>query len=679
MSYIKIKKILKDDVETPEKGYIYFGYEDTTVSSGSTKGFWIKDDDGSEASYILEGYSNAPIISDFDPTSAYNGDLITIYGINFVKNTVASFSGITGVTTLVSPNQLNVVIPDLTNYDNEVEVVLKSPLATGPSAKYKVFKQNNKPIITISPTSADINSTITIEGLYFIPGKTELFFVPVTHAITTVISSTKLTAIVPLLTLGLTQLYLQTDLGLINPGQSLFANIIINNGTIPLFESFYPSSASQGGYVDIFGANFDVSTTLVHIGPTQSSKITFIDSGHIRADISNDTPIGDTIIRVDEISKSGFTVYGSTSTLIPTITNINPSVYPGNTVILTGTNLNVPLTITFSGVICKSTPINFNSCSIYIGTDVTPGINSVIVINKYGSSLPYSYNLLTIGNLSLSSFSSTHMKRGQHSIGVYGTGFINSPSMSVYVGNVLSRFSYNSPTALTVQILNSTSTNDTIPTGNVDIRVESINGNYTLNGFTVDTTNQPIISKISPIFGKYGDSIDIYGSLLSGGLISFGTSYPGTYGVTSTIDNSHLKVIVPSGLTTSGMNEIMNVYATTSNGSITYSPFESYIQATSAPSILSFTPMDVTGSTSSKGTLITISGQNFSKYYTDAYISIAPSGNLKYIYLDSQEYISDTEIRGIIPKTLGYIGSSIIKVVTSAGVDQEANLYISKL
>jgi len=250
--------------------------------------------------------------------------------------------------------------------------------------------------------------------------------------------------------------------------------------------------------------------------------------------------------------------------------------------------------------------------------------------------------------------------------------------MSVYVGNVLSRFSYNSPSGLTVQILNTTSTTDTIPTGNVDIRIESTNGNYTLNGLTVDSTNPPVISKISPIFGKYGDIINVYGSLLSGGLVSFGTSYPGTYGSTTTINDNHLTVVVPSGLTNSGTSDIMNVYATTLNGTITYSPFESYIQASAAPSILSFTPSVVTGTTSSDGTLITISGQNFVKYYTDAYISVILSGTgtVEYIYLDSQEYISESEIKGIIPNTLGYTGTSIIKVITSAGIDQEPNLFV---
>lgn len=678
MSYIKIKKILKEDVETPEEGYIYFGYDDssvgsgTTTDSGSTRGFWIKDDNGSGATYLFAGYSNAPTILYFEPTSAYNGDSISIYGSNFFANTVASFSGVTAVTTVVSLNHLTVIIPDLPNYDNEVDVILKSPFGAGQAMKYRVFKQINKPIITNSPSSADINSTITITGSYFINGQTTVYFTPVTPSKTTVISSTQLTAVIPLLNVGPTQLYVKTNIG-----QSLLENITINNGTIPLFTNFSPTSANIGGTISIFGANFSTGSTQVRFGPTQSSLITVYNSGYMQANIATGTPIGDTYLKVDNMVLSGFTVCGSTSGLIPNISSITPSVHQGNTVIMTGTNLDIPLTITFSGVICNYTPINSTSCSIYIGNNVVPGTNTVVVINKYGSSSPFSYTVLTNDALTITSFSTSHMQRGQHSIGVYGTGFVKSPSMSVYIGNVLSRFSYNSTVGLTVQILNSSSTNYTIPTGNVDIRIESTNGNYTLNGFTVDTTNQPTISKISTIFAKYGDVIDIYGGSLSGGTISFGLSYPGTYGTTTTINNNHLSVIVPSGLTTTDTHEIMNVYATTLNGSFTYSPFESYIQASAQPSITHVSPMTVTGSTHTQGTLITISGQNFVKYYTDAYISIINSlGNVEYLYLDSQEYISETEIQGIIPNTLGYSGDSIIKVVTSAGVDQETGLYV---
>ena len=71
MSYIKIENIKKETVETPEVGHVYFGYDDF--------GFWVKKDDGSDATYILEGVYTDPTIIDFVPgIGAYVGDQIRI-------------------------------------------------------------------------------------------------------------------------------------------------------------------------------------------------------------------------------------------------------------------------------------------------------------------------------------------------------------------------------------------------------------------------------------------------------------------------------------------------------------------------------------------------------------------------------------------------------------------------
>jgi hypothetical protein len=59
MSYIKIKKIKKEfegtttPIEVPEKGYIYLGYDDSSVG-GLGRGLWVIDDDGTEATYVIQ-------------------------------------------------------------------------------------------------------------------------------------------------------------------------------------------------------------------------------------------------------------------------------------------------------------------------------------------------------------------------------------------------------------------------------------------------------------------------------------------------------------------------------------------------------------------------------------------------------------------------------------------------
>jgi hypothetical protein len=108
MSYIKIQKIAKENIGTPEKGYIYFGYDDTAFG----KGLWIKDDDGSLAYYILAEASPIPVITGFDPTSAAVGETIIIFGNNFIDGqTTVTFNGFFANVVFLSVTEISVIIP----------------------------------------------------------------------------------------------------------------------------------------------------------------------------------------------------------------------------------------------------------------------------------------------------------------------------------------------------------------------------------------------------------------------------------------------------------------------------------------------------------------------------------------------------------------------------------------
>jgi hypothetical protein len=105
MSYIKIQKIKKENIGVPEKGYIYFGYDDD-VNTG--KGLWIKDDDGSAAYHILA----QPVITGFNPTTAYAGDNISIIGYNFISGqTTVTFNGFFASVVFLSTTEISVIIP----------------------------------------------------------------------------------------------------------------------------------------------------------------------------------------------------------------------------------------------------------------------------------------------------------------------------------------------------------------------------------------------------------------------------------------------------------------------------------------------------------------------------------------------------------------------------------------
>jgi len=207
------------------------------------------------------------------------------------------------------------------------------------------------------------------------------------------------------------------------------------------------------------------------------------------------------------------------------------------------------------------------------------------------------------------------------------------------------------------------------PTGTVDVKIINTAGSYTKSGFIITSTGStPTITSISPVFSKSGETVTIYGTNLSGCSISFGTNYPGTGSDVTTVDDTELTITVPAGLVNSGQNKLLNVYATGENGTYKYTPFEVYSSVESYPSILSFTP--ISGAT---GTLVSISGSSFAKYFTDVSIYIGGS----YYIFDSQTFVSDTEMRGYIPNTFSKYGVATIKIQTPIGTDQQAVFTIT--
>jgi hypothetical protein len=660
VSYIKLQKIKKELVETPEKGYIYFGYDDVSVG-GESSGFWVKDDDGT-VSYIVGQNSSAPTISSIYPFTSNNGKIITIYGSNFVPgDTSVSFNSIPGTyVTVLSYTQLTVVVPDIsTETINASVVVTTSNGFSSPFFHTIVHVSNDPIIISIAPSTASIGSTITINGSNFIQNDTITWFNG-DSGITNVINSTLLTVTIPQTNSGSTIVFLE------NVSTGLQSNIVdfYVTDTNITFTDFYPTSGYVGDTIHISGTNFADGQIQVRFGSVQASEITVHNSRYITAIIASDTSLGNTKIRVHNIALSGFTVLGTIIGHIPTITSILPlSSSSGETVTLTGTNLNGTITVTFSGVISTILSNSSTSCTLKLG-NVVQGSNSVIVTNQYSSSAPFGYNVSgPNGGPTITSFSRQSQYRN-HNLHIYGTNFkVGNTSNVAYFGGVAANAThYQSASDILTSISNST------PTGIVDVKVVNSSGSYTMSGFTVlvSGSTSPTISSVSPIFAKVGDTIDIYGTNLQFATISFGNYYPGLTNSTTVVDDNHLRTTIPIGLVSSGENKIVDIYATGLSGTCVYSPFEVYALPDVSPKILSFTP--ISGPTS---TLITISGTSFTKYWTDVSIYI---GGVFYI-LNSQNFISNNEINGYIPN-IGNLGSATIKVTTPIGSDQKAAFTI---
>jgi len=670
MSYIKIKKILKEEVDTPEEGYIYFGFDDPS------KGPWVKDDDGSEAYYILSGSESNPSIVSISPTSsAFNGDTITINGTNFIPSiTSVKFDSKLGLDiNVLSVTQLTVIVPS--EISGIVSIVVSTTYGSSLPVLYTINYKNNSPVISsiIPSIGSSVGSEISIDGYNFIAGETEAWFGNGISGVTNVINSTYLNAIIPDIPTGSTIVFLA------NPTDNVQGNIvnyIITQSTDQTFISYSPSSGVVGDTITITGTNFNSGEVLVYFGDKYASNITVDSDTQISADISTGTHLGETKIKVGVNILGGFTVNGTR--LLPTITSILPlNQTLGGIVTLVGNNLDEDINVTFSGV--KATLLSgktSTSCQIMLSGDTsTPiqdilmkniiqGVNSVVVTNKYGSSTGFHYTIPnTISGPTITSFSPTSHYRG-NAVNLYGTNYIVGTGNAIYYGNVLAEKMNGQTTELVKTELSMKH-----PIGVVNIKIVNSNGSYTILGFTVvpSVLTTPTITSISPVFAKGGDTINIYGTNLTDGIISFGYTYPGTGNTTNTMLSTQLQTILPNGLVNAGKNNLMNVYVTTTGGTYTYSSLDVYETPTTSPYIVSFSILS-----GSVGTLVTLTGNFFTKYYTELSVYV----NGVYYMLDSQEYISSTKVKGYIPDVGGYTGSVFIRVATVSGTDQKAGFTI---
>lgn len=671
MSYIKIKKIKKEingtttPIEIPEKGYIYLGYDDSSVG-GIGDGLWIINDDGTEAHYVLSGLGSNPTITSITPSSSYNGDTITIIGENFIKDlTTITFDGVEATTvTFLSPSMLTAVVPQ--GVIGVIPIVATTMYGVSNSYSYTINYQSYKPVIIppITPSTASIGSDIYISGYNFIPGATVTWFNGVTGE-TVANSSTYLTATIPEIASGYTIIYVETQNGKSSPPINYFVE---NNN--PTFTGFSPTSGGIGDTISIYGTNFVEGEVQVRFASVQASNITWVSAGEITADISTGTPLGNINIRSCGTILSGFTVTGSAGALLPTISSISPAgASIGDTVTVSGDKFDGTISITFSRELGTITSQSTTSLSVELGTNIIPGINSVIVTNEYGVSNTYSYSIAyTFGGPVISAFNPTSEDRGR-TVELQGSNFNFGSGNLVYFGGVSANVGGNATTSSIYAQISMSS-----PTGNdIDVKVIKTGisgGSYTKNGFIISTTGStPTITSVSPVYAKSGDTVHIYGTYLSDCLIGFGTSYPGSYGTVNSIDATHTTATIPYGIVGAGQNKLVNIYAIGENGTYKFSPFEVYAYPTSYPVITSFSP-----SSGPMGTLVTITGTYFAKYYTDISIFI----NGVYYVLDNQTYVSNTQITGYIPDTYGNYGLSTIKVDTPIGSDIDAPFTITE-
>lgn len=203
-------------------------------------------------------------------------------------------------------------------------------------------------------------------------------------------------------------------------------------------------------------------------------------------------------------------------TRYPTISSINlarPSLYPGDSIIINGTNLETLQSITIDGRAVKAfKTIDKNSALATIDSYNTSGILKLTTYDgavSYGSNIPISYSPIIINSVS------PEYSQNPNNITIQGTSFYDISK--VQIGNKTGSFKVVSPQKIQVQVPASGSNGPIWVTS----AKRGISGGFSgFSGYSGSSVNDffypPIITSFDPRSGIAGDTIKVTGINFSG-------------------------------------------------------------------------------------------------------------------------------------------------------------------
>ena len=191
--------------------------------------------------------SNAPIISNFSPSSALPGETVTVSGEHFnasPSGNAVKFNGEAGVVTQATTTQLQVTVPASAT-TGKISVIVNGKTVVSAND----FTVLQTTITGFSPTSGLVGTVITINGNNFstVAGDNVVKINGVQAAVSAA-TATQLTAVVPA----------ETTTGKISITLNGTTITSVEDFTVlsPTIESYFPPIAAPGITVIITGSNF---------------------------------------------------------------------------------------------------------------------------------------------------------------------------------------------------------------------------------------------------------------------------------------------------------------------------------------------------------------------------------------------------------------------------------------
>jgi hypothetical protein len=532
----------------------------------------------------------APSITGLSASSGTVGDNIVITGSGLTSATAVTFNGVPAARFFVDADtQIEAIVPAAAT-TGPIVVVTPGGIATSPGPF--TFDPTPPPAITgFSSSSAPVGTIITIDGTNLNGAQTVLF--NGTGATFQVLSPTQIAAQVPLhVTSG--PILIQTLGGKVVSDTSFMV-------PAPVVTGLSTTTGPVGTQLVIAGNNFQDATAVAFNGvPVPPSKM----SVDFPTQLTVTVPAGATPGPITVTTASGSTTTGTfavTSAGAPTITGFSlPHGLAGDTIFITGTNLQGTTSVTFNGVAVALSGIIVNSPT-QLTVTVPPGASTgpVVVTAPGGTATsPTSFMIdaPTITSLTPSSATvgSLVIITGDNFTGATAVSF-NGVFVPLGTGS-LPGFSIDSATQITVNV----------PAGATTGPISVVTpGGIATSNFTVLPFAAPTITSVAVNSGPVGSTVYIFGT----NLLSNGTATVTFNGVeaqlaeddllTGTINtDNELIVTVPNGATTGPIQ-------VTTGGGTALSP-TNFTVTTAAPTILAFNP-----TSGPAGIGVTIFGTNF--------------------------------------------------------------------
>jgi hypothetical protein len=495
-----------------------------------------------------------PTITSLTPASGAPASSVRITGTGFGSATgTVTFNGQTAVIGTWSDTSITVTVPNGATTGNVV--VSNGGLQSG-GAVFTVSPF----IASISPTSGEPGSSITIAGLNFTATAGTVTF----NGLTATIDN-----------------WSNTSVSARAPNGATSGNIVVTSGTLqsngqafsvigPAITSLTPSSGAPGISVTVVGTGFGSTTGTVTFNGQAAVIGTWSDSS-ITVTVPNGATTGNVVV-----SNGGLQSGGAAFTVSPVITSVSPtSAEPGSSITIAGLNFTATTgAVTFNGLPASITTWSSNSISAQVPNVATSG-NIVVT----AGTLQSNGQAFSVIGPAITSLTPSSGAPGI-SATVAGTGF----------GSATGTVTFNGQSAV-VSTWSDTSITVTVPIGATTGNVVVSNGGLQSGGtgFTV----APVITSVAPVSAEPGSSITIAGSNFTAttGAVTFN----GLSSVINSWANTSINVQVPNGVTSG--NIVVTAGTLQSNGQ----PF-----TVLGPAITSLSP-----SSGAPGIPVTIVGTSF--------------------------------------------------------------------